>query len=253
VTSAAREAALVVVDESLAAAGSAWSSSILRGSLDLEAAYRTLALLCFLEDGDVDGFHHHMHLAACTRLRLLHCVERGMKCPPHLLCVTYDGAIHEALCSGEGRVATSLAEHPLTREPAPGHEADRAAFATAMRQIILGRIEEAKAPLLRFEQKRGPSMDGQSLLLQGIVKSDEARFNGALRMLADARARAVLPGEARLSAVVLAFARLGQRIGLAVTVADPAIPHELLGEAESPYPDPARVLPPIPAEIIEKG
>lgn len=245
-----REELLLLLDEGMMRAGSYYNASVIQGSIQLEEAYRSLAILSFLEDGDIDGFLHGMSLSAATRLRFLTCVARGMVCPPDRLRVTSTTAIFTALASADRRLLAELAESELLLKVDPGEPKPEVAFARALRKVITGHFAEAREPFIRFARSRGPSDQDRALILAGILKSDGARFNEGL-----GRFIAALPrqrrGEARLSIEAVGFARLGQNIGLAVTVADPAIPVELLGDAAAPYPDAAKVLPPIEEEIID--
>jgi hypothetical protein len=256
-----REEWIHLREEGLMRAGSPYSASVLKGSLQLEEAYRALAILSFLEDGDIDGFFHGMSLSAATRLRLLTCVARGMACPPDLLRITHTIAIFTALTSGERRILTDLAGSELTTKVSADDPKHEVAFARALRLVATGNLAKAREPLIRFARGRGLAQNGKgdplagacnqgrALILAGILKSDEARFNEGLERFIEAQSRR--PGEARLSIEALGLARLGQTTGLNVTVQDPAIPAELLGDAEAPYPNPAEVLPPIEEEIID--
>jgi hypothetical protein len=245
-----REELLLLLDEGMMRAGSYYNASVIQGSLQLEEAYRSLAILSFLEDGDIDGFFHGMSLSAATRLRFLTCVARGMVCPPDLLRVTSTTAIFTALASAERRLLAELAQSELLMGKVdPGEPKPEVAFARALRKMITGHFSEAREPFIRFARSRGPSDQDRALILAGLLKSDGARFNEGLGRFIDALPRP-RRGEARLSIEAVGFARLGQNAGLAVTVADPAIPVELLGDAEAPYPDAAKVLPPIEEEFI---
>ena len=230
-----REALLRLRDEAKDRAGSPFPRSVIQGYCDLETAFLGLARVSFLEDADIDGFFHNAYLAAAARRRLLMCVAQGTTCPPELLRVTLLSSIFAALASGERKVAADLAESPIATRAGPDDPRHEVAFAEALRLTILGRFAEAEAPFARFERARDDRAEDRSLILGGILKSDEARFNeGLTRFVAGLRHG---PGEARLSLEAVGYARLGQRFGLEVAVADQAIPEELLGEPEAPYPE----------------
>src|SRR5262249_29157846 len=154
--------------------------SVIQGSIQLEEAYRGLAILSFLEDGDIDGFLHGMSLSAATRLRFLRYVARGMACPPELLRVTSQAAIFTALASGERRLLVELAESELLLKIDPSEPKPEVAFARALRRVITGHFTEAREPFMRFARSRGPSDQPRALILAGILKSDGDRFNGGL-------------------------------------------------------------------------
>jgi hypothetical protein len=256
-----REAWIHLRDEGLMRAGSPYSASVMKGSLQLEEAYRALAILSFLEDGDIDGFLHGMSLSAATRLRFLTCVARGMACPPALLRITHTISIFTALASGERRILADLARNELTAHVSAEDPPHEVAFARALRLVVTGHLAKAREPFIRFARGRGLASKGRgearagaynqarALILAGILKSDEVRFNEGLERFIEALPRR--RGEARLSIEAIGFARLGHATGLNVTAQDPAIPAELLGDAEAPYPDPAKILPPIEEELID--
>jgi hypothetical protein len=93
-------------------------------------------------------------------------------------------------------------------------------------------------------------MEGEAVLVQGILAGDGALFNEGLAAALEAR---VPPDDAAGLGVVeqwisvehLALARLGQGLGLAVKLAHPLAPWELLGRARTRAPDPDTVLPPL--------
>src|SRR5262249_49933277 len=139
-----------------------------------------------------------------------------------------------ALASGERGVIADLAGSLLTLGGGPDDPRHEVAFGEALCWMILGQSPEAEAPLALFDRAREEGAEDRSLILHGILKSDEALSNGALERFVGGTHPP--PGEARLSLTAVGFARLGQRFGLAVTVSDPAIPGELLGDPEAPYP-----------------
>jgi hypothetical protein len=246
-----RQALLDARDAHLERLGSRWNTSIIEGAVGLEGVYLDLARAAFLEDGDIDGFFHQCALAAAARARLLACVARGMACPEERLRSTDLRALYAAIASGERKVTLKLATRPLlpsAREAAglPKHEL---AFAYALRLLAAGERPAAAAPARAFARSLPGADDGRAAILAGLCASNEARFNEGLHAFIEALPRR--PGEAGLSIEALAFARLGKGAGLAVTVHDPAIGPELLGEAEAPYPDPAAVFPKIADEILD--
>lgn len=244
-----RQALTEARDAYLERLGSRWNTSVIEGALGLEGVYLDLARASFLEDGDIDGFFHHAFLAAAARARLLAYVARGMACPAERLRSTCLRALYAAIVSGDRKLPRELAKSPLNVLPAAGCPKSEIAFAEALRLLTAGERPEAAAPAGAFARGLPGPDDGRAAILAGLCASDASRFNAGLRAFVEALPQR--PGAARLSIEALAFARLGKGAGLPVTVHDPAIWSELLGEAEAPYPDPAAVFPKMADEILD--
>jgi hypothetical protein len=126
----------------------------------------------------------------------------------------------------------------------------RRSFSLGLRQLALGDRGWARPCFTAFERARGEEMEGEAVLVQGILAGDGVAFNEGLAAALEAR---VPPDDAAGLGVVeqwisvehLALARLGLSLGLAVTVSHPLTPWELLGRARTRAPDPETVLPPV--------
>jgi hypothetical protein len=228
------------------------------GASGLESSLRTQAVLSFLLDADLDGFHHGMHLAASARLWFLGCVRAGMPCLPSYLLLVNDAGLYEALCGGETGVIQALARDKQTLEA--DERLDNAYdpfFSFGLRLLVMDQRDAARQPFDLFDQARGTEHAGKAGIAHGLLDSDEATFNAGLRKALDERQAEIpedaelRPGEEWLSVELLGLARLGQRLGLEVTVRHPLLPRELLGMPGRPYPDPAAMLPPIPTEFVD--
>lgn len=240
--------------EGLLRLGSDRASSILRGSEDLVGSLRTLGIVGFLLDADIDGFHQRMQLAARVRRRFFACVRAGMRCPAEHPLLQVGRAVEEALAGGDLALVAELArEQGGAAGAGVGARSKEGLVVAAVRSIVEGRDEDAKEVLARFEAVRGPEEEGLARLLGGIVRSDEVAFGeGLFAALADrhAASRGVDGVERWLAVDLIGFARLARRRGLEVRVADALIPAELL-EAAAKDAGGAGALPPAPERIVD--